>query len=327
MDEQQEAAFQQMKTWSTRPTGATRRSMRMQQDWDKQYEIIQAEQEAARRAERERLGYELQLRQENRMQTSQDLAMESARLKEEREARVQDEAKMIFDSIRGKNLPDGTVIPPLRPNDPNALERVTNLMNMTYGMESQPAKEAVMMLYNDIIKSEEGRQKESQAEEAWLVKQQEEASKLGIDTAKFIEVDPETKRMNIDQLGMAKEIGLARRKEAEDRQKQIAQSKLDEETRSQASSVLDDINKLDSEIRKENFSASRQKNSTLRQGHIDNVDFLTSEREVLVNRFNSLMPQRPQEAAAKFDSVEAAEAANLPKGTIVEINGRRARID
>ncbi len=140
-----------------RPEATTRRGFRMQQEWDKQYETMQAEQEAARRAERERLGYELQLRQENRMQTSQDLAMESARLKEEREARVQDEAKMIFDSIRGKTLPDGTVIPPLRPSDPNSLERVTNLMNMTYGMENQPAKEAVMMIYGDIVKSEQSR--------------------------------------------------------------------------------------------------------------------------------------------------------------------------
>jgi hypothetical protein len=61
------------------------------------------------------------------------------------------------------------------------------------------------------------------------------------------------------------------------------------------------------------------------------------ERGILedeVNRLNRMLggetkkeDKAQQEQPQSFDSVEAAEAANLPKGTIVVIGGRRARID
>lgn len=59
----------------------TRRQMRMQQEWDKQREMMIQEQEAARRAKLEADQFDLQVRQENRLVNEQDARRNAERLK------------------------------------------------------------------------------------------------------------------------------------------------------------------------------------------------------------------------------------------------------
>lgn len=316
-------------SYGGRPTGTTRRAIRMQAEWDKS-------QQAALENQRLMQQMDLQQRAESRLQRAQDLEMEKYRLGEERESRVLNEASAIIDGIRGATAPDGTVVSkPIRPEDPDAIERLENLGRFKFGMENKSAQDMWSALYKDALDFRqagiEGAQKETEQQRSWLLGQQEGASALNVDTAKFITTDPESGEIaKVDQLGLSKAIGEAKRKDLEAKKKEIAQAKLDEETKDQARSILDEINKTDAEIRKANFSAGREKNATKRDEFIANAEFYRSERDVLVERFNSLMPQKPTEEAQQpqsFDSVEAAEAANLPKGTIVVIGGRRARID
>lgn len=201
-------------------------------------------------------------------------------------------------------------------------------------MENTAARQAVIRLYEDALRAQESRRVQSekgiQEQQSWLVGQQEEAATLGIDATKFFTTDPQTGAISkVDQLGLSKAIGEAKRKDLENKKREIARAELDEETKSQARSILDEINKTDSEIRRANFDAARTKGS-IRDENIAKAEFLRSERDVLVERFNGFVPQKPAEGTPQppsFDSVEAAEAANLPKGTIVVIGGRRARID
>lgn len=64
-----------------RPSATTRRGLRMQQEWDKQREMMIQEQEAARRAKLEADQFDLQVRQENRLLSEQDARRNAERLK------------------------------------------------------------------------------------------------------------------------------------------------------------------------------------------------------------------------------------------------------
>lgn len=312
-----------------RPVGTSRRAIRMQAEWDKQQ---------ADMLERQRIMQQMDLQQkeQSRLQRQQDFELQKFNMAEDRESRILDEAGLMIDSIRGKMGPDGNWISkPIRPEDPDALDRLDNLARQfKFGIENEAANFMFSTLYKDASNLRESAatdaRKIEEQQRSWLVGQQEEAASFGIDTAKFFKTDPETGAItNVDQLGLSKAIGEAKRKDLENKKREIATAKLDEESKSQARSILDEINKTDSEIRRANFDAARTKGS-IRDENIAKAEFLRSERDVLVERFSGLMPQKPSEGAPQpqsFDSVEAAQAANLPKGTIVVIGGRRARID
>jgi hypothetical protein len=316
-----------------RPTGTSRREMRMraeydaaQQDYLRNQLIGQQMEESAVRMEE--IG----------------LAREAQEMEKARQAKIRDEAKFIFQSIRGgvetgtDEAGNPTFSEPINPSDESSFNRITNLMGLQYGTENKLARDAVMRLYEDFLKGQESRvaqaEKGAQEQQSWLIGQQEEAATLGIDATKFFTTDPQTGTISrVDQLGLSKAIGEAKRKDLENKNKEIASSKLDEETKGLARSVLDEINKTDSEIRKANFDAGRTKGA-IRDENVAKAKFLRSERDVLVERFNGLMPQKPAEGAGqaqpeipKFNTPEEAEAAGLQAGTIVEIGGRRARID
>jgi hypothetical protein len=312
-----------------RPTGTSRRSIRMRAEYDEA-------QKQALEQQRIMQQMDLQQREESRLQRNQDLELQKFNMAEDRESRVLDEAGAIIDGIRGATAQDGTTISnPIRPEDPDAIERLENLGRLKFGMENKSAQDMWSTLYKDALDFREagivGAQKETEQQRAWLLGQQEEASALNVDTTKFITTDPQSGEITkVDQLGLSKTIGEAKRKDLETKKSDLAQAVLDKETKDRASSILEEINKIDSEIRKANFSAGREKNAAKRDEFIANSEFYRSERDVLVERFNGLMPQKPAEGATQpqsFDSVEAAQAAKLPKGTIVVIGGRRARID
>jgi len=312
-----------------RPTGTSRRALRMQAEYDAAQQDYLRNQLIAQQIE------ESAARMEDAM-----LEGEAQELEKARQDKIRDEAKFIFESIRGgvRTGTDESGNPkfsePINPSKESDFERITNLMGSQYGMENTAARQAVMRLYEDALRAQESRRAQSekgiQEQQSWLVGQQEEAATLGIDATKFFTTDPQTGDItNIDQFGLSKAIGEAKRKDLETKRREVATAKLDEESKTQARSILDEINKTDAEIRKANFDAARTK-GTIREENMAKAEFLRSERDVLVERFNSFVPQKPAEGAAQppsFDSVEAAEAANLPKGTIVVIGGRRARID
>lgn len=311
-----------------RPTGTSRRALRMQAEYDA------AQQEYLRNQLIEQQMEESSARMEDTR-----LEREAQELEKARQAKIRDEASFIFDSIKGgiqtgtDEAGNPTFSEPINPLREEDFDRITNLMG-SIGMENAAARQAVMRLYEDALKAQESRaiqsEKGIQEQQSWLVGQQEEAATLGIDATKFFTTDPQTGAISkVDQLGLSKAIGEAKRKDLENKKKEIAMAKLDEESKTQARSILEEINKTDAEIRKANFDAGRTK-GTVRDENVAKAEFLRSERDVLVERFNGLMPQKPAEGATQpqsFDSVEAAQAAKLPKGTIVVIGGRRARID
>lgn len=289
----------------------SRRKMRMEAEFQ-QYQANQIKMDSALQA------MELAREAEARQQRDQIFQFEEAKTKSEREGRVQDEAGLMIDAMRGAVDNEGNVIAnPIRPEDPNAIERLNGLAKeFKYGVENKAAAGMFTQLYNDALKFREERMKDSEENERL-------ASSLSIQTGKPFE-----------QLGTYDEQGMFQPKmegliaaeqqikttEETKTAKQKTLSETEKETKDQSRSILEEINKIDSEIRKADFNAGREKNKTKRDEFAANADFYRGERNVLVERFNKLTPQ-------SFDSVEAAQAAKLPKGTIVVIGGHRARID
>jgi hypothetical protein len=138
----------------------SRRQMRMDEDFRKlQQEELQ----------NQRLMQQMELneRAELRLQKDQDIALEKMRMDEDREERVQNEAGAMISSIRGAIAPDGTTISnPIRPDDPDAIERLDNLArDFKFGIENKLASSMFDKLYGDALRFREDRIKESEKNE------------------------------------------------------------------------------------------------------------------------------------------------------------------
>jgi hypothetical protein len=134
-----------------RPTGASRRSMRMQAAWDEAQRQQIEQQRVAQQMDMEQRRFGLQAMGEQRLQKEQDLRLKEFELEEDRNVRIQSEAGAIIDGIRGARLPDGTVVNPIRPEDDNALERLENLGRLNFGMKDESAQRMWNTLYNDAL--------------------------------------------------------------------------------------------------------------------------------------------------------------------------------
>lgn len=299
------------------PQGTTRRAIRAREAWGQQqaYIAVLAEQERLmEQAAREERRLSIAEGVEQRQQKSQDLELKKQELLLNREKRIQEEADIIFDAIQGGKKvgvnPDGSdkLSQPLRPTDPDAMRSISNLMGLQYGMENQAAKEAVMLLYSDALKKQESEfnrsQKQSEQQQSWLVGQQEEAASVGVDTSNFFttKVDPQTNEKivtGVDQLGLSKAIGEAKRQDLENKQKEISEAKVSDEIRGQAKEVINGIEAVDKQIREQNFMASREKSEANRDEYLAKAEYLRQERDVLVNRYNNLIPKKQEEAQPK----------------------------
>lgn len=296
------------------PTGTTRRAIRARAAWAQQQEYLAGlaeQQRQMEQAQREERRLSLAEQSEFRQQKSQDLELKKQELLSQREAKIQQEADFIFDTIRGGQKiginPDGSdkFSEPLRPTDPESFERISSLMGLQYGMENQAAKEAVMILYNDALKTQEAllgkEQKQTEQKQSWLVGQQEEATSVGVDTSKFFstKVDPQTNETivtGVDQLGLSKAIGEAKRQDIERKKNEIKEAEVNEEIRSEAKDVLKGIEDVDKQIREQNFMASREESEKNRDEYLARAQYLRQERDVLVTRYNNLIPKKQEEA-------------------------------
>jgi hypothetical protein len=314
----------------------------MQQAWDAGYAAEMERQKQMRDMEMEQKRFNLQLDQEKRMQGQYELELDAALKRSARENRIQEEAKAIQESIiGGKYLGDRDGAPqfsqPIRPDDDDAVDRLREIARNRLGLENPAALAMWKDLYEDAQKYQEAKA-ESAIETrdknlSYIVEQQKEAASLGVDVAPYFTQDAQTGEVTaVDQIGLSEAIGKAQKENIEKKKQEISASKLDEETRKQASSIVGQIEDTDKLIREANFKAQRETSKKNIDEYLSQAEFLRNERALLEQRFNNIkteqeQPQSTQAEVLKFNSVEEAEAANLKSGTIIEINGRRARID
>lgn len=285
-----------------RPQGTTRRAIRQQLAWDAQQTAEIERQKFVRDAAR----FDIELSREQRLRDQEDRELITRKTLNDRENKIQEEARFIQDSIIGGQQigVDENGNPkfsePINVRDPNSVERLQRLAKNHLGMENKAAYDMWKTLYDDALKYREEAEADM-AESAdknlsFIVKQQEEASSLGVDTSKFFVQDKTTGEIkNVDQIGIAKAIGEARRTDIENKKKEVSASKIDEEAKKQASSIISQIEDTDKLIREANFKAQRETSEKLRDEYLNNADFYRSERELLAQRFANLVPQAVQE--------------------------------
>lgn len=315
-----------------RPEATTRRGLRMQQEWDARHKMIIDQQEAIRQQEaaaREERRISIAEQAEQRQQWAQDT-------KEQRDAAILEQSGKIQSSIMGFTRPDGSKIRPININDPDAVERLQSVIYANrLGMEDQATKEVVFGLLDDARKVQETRsaqiQKQSEQQQSWLVGQQEEAASVGVDTSRFFttKVDPETNQTvvtGVDQLGLSKAIGEAKRQDAERKKQEIASASVSEEIRGEAKDALKGIEEIDKQIREQNFMASRESGERARDEYLARAEYLRGEREVLTARFNNLIPKK-QESVQPKTEVAQPQQKELSQQDQVALNWANANPD
>jgi hypothetical protein len=139
-----------------RPEASTRRQFRRQQEWDKQYAMVKAEEEAARQIEESDRDYVMrQQDQQNKMEEERGKRdAELARVA--RESEIRNQSRKIREAFIGATLPDGSKTRPIDLNSDDAVERIQRTLYMNdLGMEDQATKEMASMFLDDALRFRE----------------------------------------------------------------------------------------------------------------------------------------------------------------------------
>ena len=310
-----------------RPEGSTRRAIRMQKEWDKRSQ----EMAEAQRAETEMA---LRLEAEARQKRAEEIEINKSAIAEARESSKQEQSRSILGAFIGSTRPDGTKTSPIDINDPEAPERIQRTIYMNpIGMEDQATKEIAMKLLDDSLaarernaKEEESRVKDESTAKVGIAK---ELGAYGMSVADFAD-----DKGNIDFVKANEAIGNAwsSGKQAEE------EKDLDKEQRKSIVSKIDSAEEKLLGIRGREAAAQKRfearPNSKEYRTELEAAQLERGIFEDEINRLNRMIggetpaePEAGDQPPRSFESVEEAEAARLPKGTIVVIGGRRARID
>ena len=306
----------------------SRRKMRMEAEFEK-YQTEQLQQQRMmQQMEDDQKRLELQSIQEERMQRAERSAIDAALAKESRELEIETQADRAMKSILGTTLPNGQRTRPINVNDDDAVERLQSaIASNPYGMEKQIVKETISTMLNDAL---DIRQRGIEAQTA--TRDQDVKSKValakdlgayGMSIADFTENGV----VNFEKANEAVGKAYAAGKTAE-----LERA----ETKEQRGAISDKINSAEKELLKIRArAAAAQKRLETRPNSKDfqtEFDAAVTEQSIMedeINRLNRALggERQPATQAQSFDTPEQAEAAKLPKGTIVVIGGRRARID
>jgi hypothetical protein len=309
----------------------------MQNEWDKMQQDAIENQKMMQDMEINRGFYNLRLDQEDRTIRDEKIDFEAEQLAEARKYKIQKDAEFIFDSIKG-GIPvgDEKFTSPINPYEEGALSRIAGLMDSD-GMEDPRAKEAVMLLYRDALRAEEKRMTDAQARSVADAGKVTELTKLAKLTERnasdLFAVDPETNDVIVNPAAIGEaEADLALREKAGKEGPSYADLNKD------AGVLRGKIRDINLDIIVENNLYNKAKTDKERATAQSRIEQLEDQRDFLSTEYLGLQSvlnedaarggaERAQPKIPKFNTPEEAEAAGLRAGTIVEIGGRRARID
>lgn len=289
-----------------RPEATTRRGFRMQQEWDKQYEMMRKEEEAAREQNRFLMGYELQRQQEERMRGAQDLQIQAGLAKQSRQQDVEGQAQEIMNNIVGFTRPDGSKQRPINVNDDDAPERLQMLIaNNRRGMESQDVKEVVTMMLNDALDVRAKRDEDMMSDIRAKATLAKDLSTNGLSIGEF------TKDGKIDYVAASDALGKA-----------IAKGRVEEEERKSSTAIVNDLQKDVIKIRGEvaryqKLLETRPSDPTTQR----QLQGALADQGVLEDEINRLSRPRGREAAPS----EAQPQREFKEGTVARQGGKRYR--
>ena len=295
-----------------RPTGTTRRALRMQAEYDAVRQNFLENQAIVEDMEYQQARRNVMLDQEERAKRDDKIALEAAQLQAARDAKIQRDAEFIFDSIKG-GVPrsDGTVTGPLNPYEEGSLQIITNLMDSD-GMEDPRAREAVMTLYKDALRAEEKRMADQELKASSSSTRITELTKLAKLTERnasdLFTVDPETKEIIVNPIAVGEaEADLATREKA-GKTVGPSDSVLNQESKELRGKIRD----IDLDIIIENNLFNKAKTDKDREKAQSRIEQLNAQRERLATEYTGIQsvleeggrdtePERPQKELSQRD--------------------------
>jgi hypothetical protein len=283
--------------WGGRPKGSSRRSIRMQEEWDKRQERQLKEYGAMRQAYEADRSFYLQ---QSKMASDAEKEGAVQRLKDQQ----QEEA---LGAIQAFNTLD--------PRSPEYRDQVIAIKKQYPLGSLDPSIAAIFGEYEKANSVYMGVQKEEAAEEkqrqklneAFRVQQESTASELGIDTSEF--VNPETGA--VDQISLMQRIGEARREKTEEAEKRSERKSLDREKRDAAKPLIREIRDINDELEAAELTAQTSKGK-VQQEAVNSVGLLRSR---LARREGELLTiigtpeEEPQRPEISKEAVDAARKA------------------
>jgi hypothetical protein len=308
----------------------SRRKMRMEQEY-REYQVGEIARMKALQS------MDLEMDREARMQRDQDLQFLEAKTRADREKRVQDEAGLMIDSMRGAVAPDGTVIAnPIRPEDDDAIDRLNNLAgSFKYGVENKAAASMFDMLYKDAMKFQESKMEQSKRDESVAANLSAQAGVPMQELGEYTETGLFKPNLNaivkVNEELKKKEEAATEEKEIEKETRRAEARETVAEKRSKESQIV----RIDKELRREGLALEevaaslglqRDQSGRFNIGGLSDTQKKTFR--AAENRVRLLEQDKAQLQGFMFDTEADAQAAidakTVPKGAIIFINGKKA---
>jgi hypothetical protein len=320
-----------------RPTGESRRAIRMQEAYDARQAQLLQQQRVMQQMEQEQKEIAIREQEQQSRIENMNIARDAALAKAAREAKVKEQSRNIREAFLGSTLPDGSKILPINLNEDDAPERIQRTLYMNdFGMEDQATKEMASMLLDDAFRIRE--KKANDIDQRTKVDMQTitDLTKLAKlterNTSDLFAIDPKTKDVIVDPSAVGEAQADLALREKKGEAKGPSYSDLNKD----AGVLRGKIRDINLDIIVENNlynKAKSDKDKSLAQSRIEQLE---AQRDFLSTEYLGLQSILEEGAAGggtaqpeilKFATPEEAEAAGLDAGTIVEIGGRRARID
>jgi hypothetical protein len=307
--------------WGGRPSGTSRRAIRMQADWDKKRAAEIEEQRDLQAMDIQRKQFEMGLRDQKMQEDSfyYDRGIQEAEQK--LKAQQLEEAKDFTNAANS-----------LDPRSPDYRDQLISLRKQYPLGALDPSVNSIIGEYDKVhsvyMEIEKEKKSEQNQERDWRVRQEDTASELGIDVDKF----KNAKTGEIDRVGLMREVGSQRRKQTEDKENKIKEERLDQESRGAAKTVIREINDITDELEAAEFDASNSKGLVQREA-LGKVRLLQSrlgrrqdELSQIVGGSSTNKPAPPAQSAPTKEEVDAARAFIRENPDSPQVDGLKAVI-
>jgi hypothetical protein len=307
--------------WGGRPSGTSRRAIRMQADWDKKREAEIEEQRALQSMDIQQKQFEMGLRDQKMQEDSfyYDRGIQEAEQK--LKAQQLEEAKDFTSAANS-----------LDPRSPDYRDQLISLRKQYPLGALDPSVNSIIGEYDKVhsvyMEIEKEKKSEQNQERDWRVRQEDTASELGIDVDKFKNAETG----EIDRVGLMREVGSQRRKQTEDKENEIKEERLDQESRGAAKTVIREINDITDELEAAEFDASNSKGLVQKEA-LGKVRLLQArlgrrqgELSQIVGGSSTDKPAPPAQSAPTKEEVDAARAFIRENPDSPQVDGLKAVI-
>jgi hypothetical protein len=291
-----------------RPLGSSRRAIRMQEEWDKKQTELLNQQRLMQQMENEAKqmeAFDLDVRLKERQLSVAREEDIFNKAQQEKTLAEEEQAFKVINSVRGQ---------------PNAYESASEaIANLPYAAASERVQKSLWTLGQSRQVEEAALSaKEQRAEQKRLMDIASDARQSGAserEIAQATRINPETLEVYTNEEELRRVRDEAKLKEKTEGAREPARTRV-ETLRSEVVGLEAEVGSLEAE------DADDAEISKAKSRLANKKAQLEAEE-----KGGAPTPQKPKEEFPKFDTVEAALAAGLKSGTVVEIGGKKARID